>query len=236
MAYRALPGLLEVGAQYPVKVLHPDSDEGLQACPGVGVASPPSDLSTGFQGPCWCNPALLFQQCPKGGGGKRRGGQHGSLQHALQVCFDSQLLLSRDPGALDSHARLPSPHSIQRPCPRTQFKMGRTSREEWRLAGVAQKKGAPAQPSHWNWSWGPRSLTEQAAPRARGADAASGLLSGQPCSLTPCQRASKECSQHPREEAGETLLWVGRLLVFLQITFFPSFSVFLRREGTGRLS
>lgn len=72
MAYRVLPGLLEVSAQYPVKVLHPDSDEGLQACPGVVVASPPSDLSTGFQGPCWCNPALLFQQCPKGGG-RRRG-------------------------------------------------------------------------------------------------------------------------------------------------------------------
>lgn len=73
MAYRALPGLLEVGAQCPVKALHPDSDEGLQACPGVGVASPPPDLSTGFQGPCWCNPALLFQQCPKGGGGQKEG-------------------------------------------------------------------------------------------------------------------------------------------------------------------
>lgn len=40
---------------------------------------------------------------------------------------------------------------------------------------------------------------------------------------TPCQWASKECSQRPREEAGETLLWVGRFLLFFKLTFFSLF-------------
>ena len=49
--------------KYPLKI-GPDSGESLSACTAVIIVSP-TLISTGFQGPSWCSPALLSKTGPR---------------------------------------------------------------------------------------------------------------------------------------------------------------------------